>query len=79
METYKHHRFKVQQSKPSNKIYLTEAEIEAIIHALDLSSDPWLEKERDRFLVTYYFFLCASRTPERSNSRTSLKNEVAVT
>lgn len=55
-EIYKHHRFKVHQSKPSNKIYLNEDEIEAIKN-VNLESDVWLEKERDRFLVSYYFLM----------------------
>jgi len=47
--------FKVHKSK-GQKIYLTETEIEKI-ESLDLSSMPWLEEERDRWLICYYFLL----------------------
>ncbi|WP_373550913.1 leucine-rich repeat domain-containing protein [Haliscomenobacter sp.] len=47
--------FKVHKSK-EQKIYLTEQEVETIEN-LDLSSMPWLEVERDRWMVCYYFLL----------------------
>lgn len=52
-----HHEpnFKVHHSK-SQKIYLTEDEI-GKIEALDLSGMPFLEAERDRFLMCYYFLM----------------------
>lgn len=47
--------FKVHQSK-GQKIYLTEKEVEKI-EQLDLSTMSWLEEERDRWLICYYFLL----------------------
>ncbi|MCB0651557.1 MAG: tyrosine-type recombinase/integrase [Saprospiraceae bacterium] len=55
-DTYKSRLFKRHRGKTSNKIYLTEDEIQAI-SALDLSFDPGLDRERDRFLVSYYFLM----------------------
>ncbi len=47
---YRH--FKVKRSAP-DKVYLNEGEIEQL-HTFDLSAWPKLEKERDRFLLSYY-------------------------
>lgn len=47
--------FKVHRSV-GQKIYLNEQEVEKIEN-LDLSSMPWLEEERDRWLICYYFLL----------------------
>lgn len=47
--------FKVHKYR-GQKVYLTEAEMKAI-EALDLSTMPWLEAERDRFLICYNFLL----------------------
>lgn len=55
-EDYKESSFRIHKSKGSNKIYLSEKEISAL-EALDLSGQPVLEKERDRFLLSYYFLL----------------------
>ncbi len=52
---HKESEFKVHQSK-GQKIYLTEQEVEKL-EALDLSTMPWLEEERDRWLICYYFLL----------------------
>lgn len=49
-------KYKVFKGKGSNKIYLTEKEIKRL-EALDLSNQPVLEQERDRFLLSYYFLL----------------------
>lgn len=51
-EAYK--KFKVFKAKGSNKIYLREEEIDRL-ESLDLSGQPVLEKERDRWLLAYYF------------------------
>ncbi len=51
-EAYK--KYKVHRTTKTNKIYLTEEEI-AVLESLDLSGQPTLEVERDRFLVAYYF------------------------
>lgn len=48
--------FKTVKQKPGGKIYLTKSEIEAL-EALDLSSMPHLDRERDRFLISYYFLM----------------------
>ncbi|HMQ60312.1 MAG TPA: site-specific integrase [Flavilitoribacter sp.] len=48
--------FKAPKEKAANKIYLTEAEIEKLAD-LDLSGNPSLERERDRFLVSYWFVM----------------------
>ena len=48
--------FRRYKSRSSNKIYLTEEEIQTI-NSLDLSAQPSLEKERDRFLIGYFFIL----------------------
>jgi site-specific recombinase XerD len=47
--------FKVHKSK-EQKIYLTEQEVDTIEN-LDLSTMTWLEVERDRWMVCYYFLL----------------------
>ncbi len=48
--------FKAPTDTPSNKIYLTEAEIDQLTQ-LDLSAQPGLERERDRFLISYWFLM----------------------
>lgn len=48
--------FKVQENQKLNKIYLNQEEMH-MIEALDLSSMPSLKKERDRFLLAYYFLM----------------------
>ena len=52
-----HHEpnFKVHHSK-NHKIYLTEEEV-GKMEALELSGMPWLEAERDRWLMCYYFLM----------------------
>lgn len=50
-EAYK--KYKVHRTTKTNKIYLTKEEI-AALENLDLSGQPTLEVERDRFLVAYY-------------------------
>ena len=47
-------QFKVHRSNKSQKIYLTREEVETL-EAMDLSHQPPLEIERDRFLLGYYF------------------------
>jgi site-specific recombinase XerD len=47
--------FKVYKSK-GQKIYLTEQEVEKM-EQLDLSGMPWMEIERDRWLMCYYFLM----------------------
>lgn len=49
---FQHKLFKKIQVK-TNKIYLTEEEIE-LLERLDLEDRPGLNRERDRFLVSYY-------------------------
>ena len=53
--------FKTYRENGSTKIYLTEEEI-GILEQLDLSGQAFLERERDRFLVAYYFLLRFSDT-----------------
>jgi integrase len=48
--------FHAAKPKPQDKIFLTTDEIEAIAN-LNLTSRPGLQKERDRFLVSYYMVL----------------------
>lgn len=48
--------FKVHKHSASNKIYLTESEIEKIA-SVNLASQPALERERDRFIVSYYLLV----------------------
>jgi len=48
--------FVTHRSSTSHKIFLTEKEIEQI-EELDLSYNPALEKERDRWLLAYYFLM----------------------
>ncbi|MCB0650922.1 MAG: phage integrase SAM-like domain-containing protein [Saprospiraceae bacterium] len=55
-DIYKTRLFKRYNAKPSTKIYLTEDEIKAI-EELNLSFDKALDRERDRFLVSYYFLM----------------------
>lgn len=47
-------KYKVHKTKSSNKIYLTKDEVEKL-ERINLSGQPYLEAERDRFLVAYYF------------------------
>ncbi|MBK7870879.1 MAG: tyrosine-type recombinase/integrase [Saprospiraceae bacterium] len=55
-EAHKQKAFKVFKERTSNKIYLTESEIQKIID-LDLSTQPALGRERDRFLISYFFVM----------------------
>jgi len=50
---FQHKLFKKVTVK-TNKIYLTKEEIKQI-EDLDLSEEPSLDRERDRFLISYYF------------------------
>jgi site-specific recombinase XerD len=54
--TFDEPSFKAKKQKPGGKIYLTKDETKAI-EDLDLSSMPHLDRERDRFLVAYYFMM----------------------
>lgn len=67
-EAYKHHLFKRHRSKASNKIYLTDEEIQSLYN-LDLTFDPSLDRERDRFLISYFFLMRFedSRTIKKEN------------
>ena len=47
---------KVPKARATNKIYLTESEMQKL-YALDLSYQPTLEKERDRFWLAYKFIM----------------------
>jgi site-specific recombinase XerD len=47
--------FKVFRIEP-HKIFLNQNDIQALVN-LDLSDSPFLERERDRFLISYYFIL----------------------
>lgn len=51
-EEYK--KFKAHKSSRSTKIFLTRSDI-GLLEKLDLSNQPTLEAERDRFLLAYYF------------------------
>ena len=51
-----YHALSTYRNLPTNKIYLREDEIQAI-NGLNLSSQPHIEKERDRFIIAYYFLL----------------------
>ena len=51
-----YHKLKTYSTRTSDKIYLNEQEIESLA-ALNLSGQPHLERERDRFLVAYFFLL----------------------
>ncbi len=59
--------FKAQKATKSQKIFLTREEIE-LLEALDLSRQPVLEVELDRFLLAYYFV-------QRFSDVTNLKRE----
>lgn len=48
--------FKRPREKPSGKIYLTTEEMDKL-ESLDLSDQPYLERERDRFLLAYWFIM----------------------
>ena len=48
--------FKQPRMKASSKIYLTTGEIDQL-EQLDLSSQPNIERERDRFLLAYWFVM----------------------
>ncbi len=54
--TFDEPSFKATKQKPGGKIYLTKAEIQSI-EELGLSSMPHLDRERDRFLISYYFLM----------------------
>lgn len=54
-QIFQHRLFKKIKSV-NNQIYLTKEEIEQI-EKLDLSQSPELARERDRFLVSYYFLM----------------------
>jgi site-specific recombinase XerD len=54
--TFKAKAFHAERVVPRDKIYLSQTEIMAIA-GLDLHSLPGLEKERDRFLVSYYMVM----------------------
>ena len=64
---FKESGFKAYKTTSSNKIFLTEQEIESMEN-LDLSFQHALEKERDRFLLSYFFLL-------RYSDVTSIKRE----
>ncbi|MCB9266050.1 MAG: site-specific integrase [Lewinellaceae bacterium] len=51
-----YHSLSTYKNRPTNKTYLNESEIQAIA-SLCLSSQVHLEKERDRFIIAYYFLL----------------------
>ncbi|MCI5093488.1 tyrosine-type recombinase/integrase [Phaeodactylibacter sp.] len=59
--------FKARENQRSNKIYLTQEEISKI-ELLDLSSMPALKRERDRFLIAYYFLIRFSDVVRLSRS-----------
>ncbi len=53
---HKNPSFKIHRDPSSSKIFLTEEEIEKLVN-LDLSGHPPLDRERDRFLISYWFLL----------------------
>lgn len=53
---FKAKTFKAERVRPNDEIYLSNDEVDAMA-TLDLSAMPRLEKERDRFLVSYYMIL----------------------
>lgn len=55
-EVYKSRLFKRHRKTLSDKIFLTQEEI-GMIEKVNLSHDPGLDKERDRFLISYYFLM----------------------
>lgn len=59
--------FKARENQKSTKIYLTQEEI-GRIEMLDLSSMPALMRERDRFLIAYYFVMRFSDVVRLSRS-----------
>lgn len=54
--TFRNSAFKRPRAKSSGKIYLTTEEIDKL-EQLDLSSQPVLERERDRFLLAYWLLM----------------------
>lgn len=55
-EAHRASEFKVHRTPKGQKIYLTTQEVE-LLEQVDLSATPWLEVERDRWLICYYFLL----------------------
>lgn len=53
---HQHTSFKAHRERASNKIYLTGDEIQKM-EKLDLKDHPHLERERDRFLISYYMLM----------------------
>jgi integrase len=54
--TFQTKSFVAEKIRPTNKIYLTPKEIDALAQ-LDLRNRQGLKRERDRFLVSYYLIL----------------------
>lgn len=55
-EVYKSRLFKRHRKTNSEKVFLSVGEIE-LLEKLDLSHDKGLDRERDRFLISYYFLM----------------------
>lgn len=55
-EVFRAKAFKRPPAKPTSKIYLSRDEMEKI-EQLDLSGQPMLERERDRFLLAYWLLM----------------------
>lgn len=55
-QIYLHPDFKVIRGEHEDKIYLTMDEI-ALLENVDLSHNPPLDRERDRFLLAFYFVM----------------------
>lgn len=55
-DIFRERAFKRPRTKTSTKIYLTTTEIEQL-EGLDLSGQPILERERDRFLLAYWLLM----------------------
>lgn len=55
-QVYKSRVFKRHRKKISDKTFLTVDDIKKL-EKLDLSHDPGLDHERDRFLISYYFLM----------------------